>query len=135
MDRIYANSEEKFVKTTILYISKEEWEATMPPGVYGPYVHAFEDPECLKPVSEKTLLDLFLKGVVFRVPSPSRDDDEHLPIDVFDVYGRAMFGVVVATLTEKPPVFEIAGSPMPWASDWTVIPSEVEVSDVVHLGD
>lgn len=131
MDRIYARSEEKFVKTTILYISKEEWEATIP-GIYGRYVHAFEDPECSKPVSEKTLLDLFLKGVVFRVPAPSRDDDESLLKDVLDVYGRPAFGAVLATLTEKPPVFVIAGFPMPWASDWTVIPSEVEVLDIAY---
>lgn len=72
MDRIYANSEEKFVKTTILYISEDEVNSDQSGSIITAY--AYEDPECTRKVDSATLEDLFFKGVVFHTPTRKKDE-------------------------------------------------------------
>lgn len=88
MDRIYARSEEKFVKTTILYISQDEMNSAEDSNLIT--VHAYADRECTRKVDSATLRELFFKGVVFYVPFRT-EDEPSIPY----VYAHPTFGVTI----------------------------------------
>lgn len=88
MDRIYARSEEKIVKTTILYISQDEMNSAEDSNFIT--VHAYADRECTRKVDSATLRELFFKGVVFYVPARTKDESA-----ILYVYAHPTFGVTV----------------------------------------
>lgn len=117
MDRIYARSEEKFVKTTILYISKDEVDASgSDPNVVA---HAFLDQECTQRVDARTLEDLFLKGVLFYVPLRGAE-----VLGASSVYMRPAYGTIAQLDDTKAYAVQLSAVSLSYAI--TVVSAEAE---------